>query len=159
MRLRNFRQLSLLLTAICALPDVDKCQAYRPSVISQSEEFFTSNNKSASIEPKNINNTRLVIYEGHSGGYPAREIYHGRLANPIKHHGYTPSLNTTSQKQQLNQRLDINDNNNVRLNNVDFIDGKQSDDRQITRNGDTRIPFWNIAHMVNSIEQVDYMLG
>lgn len=49
-----------------------------------------------------------------------------------------------------------------RIDNLDDVShrlGQTRENVSLERDNDTRVPFWNIAHMINSIEQIDLALG
>lgn len=164
MRLFRLAVFSLSLAAILLLINASQNEAHMSSVISKLKGVFTSSNNSSKNDTQPTQNTQ----HDHNPQYHNVNSNNNQAPTESKHR-HAPNSNTGREyatgsnqskynQQQQHQGLNINDHKDKQFNNVEFID-QNADYGQKTRDGDTRIPFWNIAHMVNSIEQVDHMLG
>lgn len=65
------------------------------------------------------------------------------------------SLQASKQNQTISKRSQVGRSMG---NNYDNDNHNPAHSQQQAAQGDTRVPFWNIAHMINSIEQVDIAL-
>lgn len=145
---------SLLLGAILVLANAHQNDALMSSVISKLKGVFsTSNNTTGNnneSQNRSLSNFETITNNSNNFRHNDKNYYDDRGFN----HRDAPNLNQSNKNDNHHRE----ENNGNKYDHFDYIDSNNNHQHE-TRDGDTRIPFWNIAHMVNSIEQVDHMLG